>query len=298
MDNLSFAGFQAEFQRLRTAGKQIRCGMGLYRADPKDGVAWITGASTGIGRALALDLCRQGYTVAVTARDEERLATLADETRSLPGRAIPFPCDVTDEAGMAKTVSAIEKEAGPIILAVFNAGNYFPTRGERLDVLNVVNTFQINLFGVVYGLVPAVERMRARGNGHVVLVGSASSYFGWPSASAYGASKAALNNFAEALKYDFDKLNIRIQVVNPGFIDTPLTQKNSFSMPALMPVDKAAERMAQAIKSGGFEVHFPKRFTWFLKILRILPQPLRFWFINRATGWKTRPLANGRKPKE
>lgn len=272
--------------------------MALYRADPRDGVAWITGASTGIGRALALALCRQGYTVAVTARDEDRLATLADETRALPGRAIPFPCDVTDESEMNKTAGAIEKEAGPIVLAVYNAGTYFPTRGERLDVLNVVNTFQINLFGIVYGLVPVVGRMRQRGRGQVVLVGSASSYFGWPSASAYGASKAALNNFAEALKYDFDKMNIRIQVVNPGFIDTPLTQKNSFAMPALMPVDEASARMAKAIRSGGFESNFPRRFTWFLKLLRILPQPLRFWFINRMTGWKTRPLANGRKPRD
>lgn len=272
--------------------------MGLYRADPKDGVAWITGASTGIGRALALDLCRQGYTVAVTARDEDRLATLVDEAQSLPGRAISFPCDVTDDAAMLKTVAAIEKEAGPIVLAVYNAGTYFPTRGERLDVLNVINTFQINLFGVVYGLVPVVERMRARGKGQVMLVGSASSYFGWPSASAYGASKAALNNFAEALKYDFDKMNIRIQVVNPGFIDTPLTQKNTFVMPALMPVDKASRRMAQAIRTGGFETAFPSRFTLPLKLLRMLPQSLRFWYINRMTGWKTRPLANGRKPKQ
>lgn len=272
--------------------------MGLYRADPKDGIVWITGASTGIGRALALRLCRDGYTVAATARDEDRLATLATETESLAGKAIAFPCDVTDETGMAKTVSAIEKQVGPIVLAVFNAGNYFPTRGERLDVLNVVKTFEINLFGVIYGLVPTVERMRKRGRGQVVFVASASSYFGWPSASSYGATKAALNNFAEALKYDFDKLNIRIQVVNPGFIDTPLTAKNAFKMPALMPVDKAVERMVDALKTGGFEVSFPRRFTWFLKLLRILPQPLRYWFINRATGWKTRPLASGRTPKD
>lgn len=272
--------------------------MGLYRADAQDGVAWITGASTGIGRALALELCTAGYTVAVTARDEDRLATLVEETTSLRGRAIAFPCDVTDEAAMLKTVAAIERDAGPIVLAVFNAGTYYPTRGERLDTMNVLKTFEINLFGVVFGLVPTVERMRAREKGQVVLVGSASSYFGWPSASAYGASKAALNNFAEGLKYDFDKLNIRIQVVNPGFIDTPLTAKNAFSMPALMPVDKAAKRMAAAIARGGFETNFPHRFTWFLKVLRILPQPLRFWFINRATGWKSRPLANGRKPKD
>jgi short-subunit dehydrogenase len=132
--------------------------------------------------------------------------------------------------------------------------------------------------------------MRERGRGHVVVVASVTSYFGWPSAAAYGATKAALNNIAEALKYDFDKLDIRIQVMNPGFIDTPLTAKNNFAMPGLMPVDRAAARIAMALKSGGFETTFPRRFTWCMKVLRILPQPLRFWFINRATGWNKRRI--------
>lgn len=272
--------------------------MALYRARPADGVAWITGASTGIGRALARDLAAEGYTVAVSARDEERLHTLVEETAGYPGKIMPFACDVTDELGMARTVAAIEKAAGPIVLAVFNAGNYFPTRGERLDVLNIVKTFEINMLGVMFGLVPVVDLMRERGRGQVVVVGSASSYFGWPSAAAYGSSKAALNNMAEALKHDFDKMNIRIQVVNPGFVDTPLTEKNQFSMPALMPVDRAARRMADGIRGGGFEIHFPRRFTWFLKFLRILPMPVRYWFIHKVTGWEKRPMANGRSRKK
>lgn len=270
----------------------------LYRADPKDGVAWITGASTGIGRALALELVAEGYTVAATSRDEERLHTLVEETAGMPGRVMAFPCDVTDEAAMRNTAAAIEREAGEIVLAVFNAGNYFPTRGERLDALNIINTFDINLFGVLYGLVPVVDRMRHRGYGHVVLVGSASSYFGWPSAGAYGASKAALNNLAEALKHDFDKMNIRLQVVNPGFVATPLTERANVSMPALMPVDRASKRMAQAIRSGGFETSFPRRFTLWLKLLRMLPFELRFWFIHKVTGWRKRPMASGRKPRD
>ena len=104
--------------------------MALYRASPRDGVTWITGASTGIGRALALELARKGYTVAITARDEGELAAVADEARALPGRVVAFPCDVTDEAGMEGAVAAIEKEAGPIALAILNAGAYLPTRGE------------------------------------------------------------------------------------------------------------------------------------------------------------------------
>ena len=136
--------------------------MSLYRAKPKDGVAWITGASTGIGRALARELASEGYTVAATARDEDRLATLVEETAQLPGKILPFPCDVTDESAMRMIATAIERDAGPIVLAIFNAGTYFPTRGERLDVLNIVKTYEINMFGVFYGLVPVVEHMRAR----------------------------------------------------------------------------------------------------------------------------------------
>ncbi|MBA3449552.1 MAG: SDR family NAD(P)-dependent oxidoreductase, partial [Pseudaminobacter sp.] len=163
--------------------------------------------------------------------------------------------------------------------------------------LNIMKTFEINLFGVVYGLVPVVEYMRERGRGQVVLVGSASCYFGWPSAAAYGASKAALNNLAEALKHDFDKMNIRIQVINPGFVDTPLTERNQFPMPALMHVDKASKRMSAALKSGGFETNFPWRFTWMLKFLRLLPMPVRYALVHAATGWKKRPLAPSRKPR-
>lgn len=272
--------------------------MELYRARPGDGVAWITGASTGIGRALALNLAREGYTVAATARDEDRLGTLVDEAAGMPGRIVSFPCDVTEEAAMAATVSAIERTAGPIALAIFNAGTYFPTRGERLDTSNVVKTFEINLFGVIYGIVPVLDRMRARGRGHFVVVGSASSYFGWPNAASYGSSKAALNNMAEALKHDFDKLNIRIQVVNPGFVDTPLTRKNEFSMPALMPVEDAARRMADGIRKGGFEISFPRRLNWPLKLLSMMPFSWRYAIIHRITKWDSRPLAPARKPRD
>ncbi|MEO9339125.1 SDR family NAD(P)-dependent oxidoreductase [Mesorhizobium sp. SB112] len=270
--------------------------MAIYRANPKDGVAWVTGASTGIGRSLALDLAAEGYTVAVTARDEERLVSLESEAKG-PGRIISFPCDVTDGVAMLATVVAIEEQLGAIALAVFNAGTYFPTRGERLDALNIINSFDINLFGVLHGLVPVVERMRLRGQGHVVFVGSASSYFGWPSAAAYGSTKAALNNFAESLKHDFDKMNIRIQLVNPGFVDTPLTEKTGFSMPALVPVADASKRMAKGFRSGGFEISFPRRLNWPLKLLRALPFSFRFWLIHKITGWKDRPMAKARKPR-
>jgi len=271
--------------------------MTLYRAKPADGVAWITGASTGIGRQLALDLAAKGYTVAATARDAENLENLVQEAAARGDRIVAAPCDVTDEKQMDRTVTWIEKEAGPIVLAVFNAGTYSPTHGERLETDNFVHTFRVNVFGVVFGLVPVVDRMRERGFGQVVLVGSVTSYFGLPSAAAYGATKAALNNMAQSLKYDFDKLNIRIQVVNPGFVDTPLTAKNKFDMPALMSVDKACERFLDGIARGGFEIVFPRRLAWLLKAGTFLPQMLYHRLIRKATGWDQRRFGIKKKGK-
>ncbi len=263
--------------------------MSLYRAGPTDGVAWVTGASSGIGRALALELARDGYTVAVTARRTERLEALAVEAGALAGSIRPCACDVTDEHAMAATVAAIERDCGPIALAVFNAGDYFPTRGEALGTREFVDTFGVNVLGTVFGLVPVVERMKTRGRGHVAIIGSASSYGGLPRAAAYGATKAALNTMAAGLKFDFDPLNIRIQVFNPGFVATPLTEQNRFAMPALISVETAIGRIRDGLRTGGFEVSFPRRFTWVLKLLALLPYPAYFALVRRATGWHRRP---------
>lgn len=275
--------------------------MGLYRASPDDGIAWVTGASSGIGRQIALNLATAGYTVAATARSEQKLTALSASAEQLAGRIIPFPCDLTDEAATGRTIAAIENTFGPIALAVLNAGNYFPTSIDRLDTKSFLNTYEINVFGVIYCLVPLINRMREHSRGHIVLTGSVSSYFGLPTTAAYGATKAALNNMVWSLKHDLDKVNIRIQIVNPGFVDTPLTAKNSFPMPALMQVDKAAERVIHAISSGGVEVTFPRRFTWVLKALGLLPLPVSHWVINRATGWNKRPVRKisvaGAKPR-
>ena len=273
--------------------KAIGATMKLYRVKPGDGVVWITGASAGIGRALALHMAQKGYDVIATARGAEKLETLAAESAGMLGRIHALACDVTDRAAMASAVEAIETRHGPICLAVFNAGNYWPTHGEALDIDAFEKTYRVNMFGVLNGLVPAVERMKALGRGQVVLVASVSGYSGLPAASAYGASKAAINNMAESLKFDFDKMNIRIQVVNPGFVDTPATQKNDFAMPALMPVEKAVAAMVYGIENGGFEITFPRRFTYLLKFARMLPHPVYFWLLNRSTGWPKRPMDFG-----
>lgn len=272
--------------------------MTLYRATPTDGIAWVTGGSSGIGRAVAKELAAAGFTVCVTARDEDPIDTLIAEAGALPGRILSYPCDVTDEKRMAATVAAIEAEVGPIVLAIFNAGSYVPVAGENLSVRKFRRTFDVNVMGVVHGLVPAVRHMRERARGQVVLIGSVSAYFGWPTTAAYGASKAALNQIAESLKFDFDKINIRIQVANPGFIDTPLVKHNEFHMPALMPADLAARRMLDGIRRGGFEISFPRRLTWALKAVRFLPFRVRYELIDWISGWKKRPLAPARKRKD
>jgi NAD(P)-dependent dehydrogenase (short-subunit alcohol dehydrogenase family) len=264
--------------------------MTLYRANPKDGVAWITGGSSGLGRALAKDLANQGYAVAVTSLPEDPADTLIVETAQMSGHVKSFPCDVTDEQGMARTAAAIEEQMGPIVLAVFNAGNYIATPGENLVVRDFHRSFAVNYFGIVNGVVPVVELMRVRGRGHVVLVGSVTAFSGWPTTAAYGGTKAAINILAESLKYDFDKMNIRVQVINPGFVDTPLTEKNKLPMPGLMPVHRASRRMARGIRKGGFEVTFPYHISWPLKLLGLLPRPIGRFVIGLTTHWWARPL--------
>lgn len=269
--------------------------MAIYRADRKHGVAWLTGGSTGMGRQLALDLAAAGWTVAVTARKEHAEYPAPETSGMRGGRIVSYNCDVTDEAGMAETVRIIEGDLGPIVLAIFNAGIYIPVHGEALAISDFRTTCEVNFFGVLNGMVPVVERMRTRNRGHIVINASVSSYFGWPTLAAYGATKAALNNMADALRYDFEKMNIRIQILNPGFVDTPLAAKNRYLMPALMPVRKASARMMRAIQRGGYEVTFPWRLTLWMKFMRLWPRELTFSFMNLVSRWRSRPLIPGRK---
>jgi NAD(P)-dependent dehydrogenase (short-subunit alcohol dehydrogenase family) len=267
--------------------------MTSYTAKPVDGAAWVTGASSGIGRALALNLAREGFAVFATARSADDLEALSGEAETLKGEIIAAPGDVTDAGAMAKIVHRIDGEGAGLALAVFNAGIYRPVHGETLKVEDFDKSFAVNLSGVVNGLVPAVERMKARGRGQLAIVSSVTGYGGMPTSAAYGATKAALINMAESLKFDLDKFGVRIQVINPGFVDTPATADNAFSMPALMQPDDAAARIAAGLKSTAFEITFPRRFTYVLKLLQFLPYSAYFALMNAATGWKKRPLETG-----
>jgi len=267
--------------------------MRSYTAGPSDGSAWVTGASSGIGRALALKLAGEGYTVYATARGEEALLELERASGGLKGEIRAAPADVTDRAAMAELAERIDADGAGLALAVFNAGIYLPVHGEMLDVTDFERSFAVNLSGVVNGLVPAVARMKARGRGQIAIVSSVTGYGGMPTSAAYGATKAALINMAESLKFDLDKLGVRIQVINPGFVDTPATANNAFAMPALLQPEDAAGRIAAGLKSTAFEISFPRRFTYVLKALQWLPYPAYFAVMNAATGWKKRPLETG-----
>ena len=267
--------------------------MTAFTATPSDGSAWVTGASSGIGRALALDLAGEGFTVYATARGDEALAVLENQSGELKGQIIAAPGDVRDAKAMAGIAGRIDADGNGLALAVFNAGVYLPVHGETLKVADFDKSFSVNLSGVVNGLVPAIERMKVRGRGQLAIVSSVTGYGGMPTSAAYGATKAALINMAESLKFDLDKIGVRIQVINPGFVDTPATEDNAFEMPALLQPEDAAKRIAQGLKSGSFEITFPRRFTYVLKALQLLPYPAYFWLMNAATGWKKRPLETG-----
>jgi short-subunit dehydrogenase len=242
---------------------------------------WITGASSGIGRELALQLARRGDSVAVSARRADELQKLAAEAG--PGRVLPYPVDVGDAAAMARAADEIEAALGPLDLAVFNAGTHAPVEIERFSAAPFRHLMEINYMGAVNGLAAVVPRFVARRAGHVAVVSSVAGYRGLPSASAYGPTKAALINLCESLKPDLDRYGVKISLINPGFVRTPLTDLNPFPMPFLMEADAAARRIVAGLDNGAFEITFPRRFTFMLKLARMLPYALYFRLVKRAT---------------
>jgi len=237
---------------------------------------WCTGAGKGIGRALVLRLAREGCRVAVSARTEGDLVALADEASEFRGEVVPFPLDVTDEQAVVRAMDNIETSIGLPDLVVFNAGTHIPVRAEEFSVKPFRDLVEINIMGVVYGLAAVLPRFIERRRGHVAIVASVTGYRGLPTAAAYGASKAALINMAESLKPELDRYGVRISVVNPGFVKTPLTDKNDFPMPFLIEADDAARRIVSGLRRGRFEIAFPRRFVWGLKVLRCFPYALYF----------------------
>ncbi len=251
---------------------------------PREGAAWVTGASTGIGRAVAARLARDGWTVLASARSADKLATLADECAGSKGTIVPLPCDVTDLGGTKAAIAKAKAETGPIALAILNAGTYRPDSLRTFSSTETIAQFEINVFGAFHCLEAVLPDWIEAGRGHVAIVSSVAGYRGLPRAMGYGATKAALINFAESLRLVAERHGIKVQVINPGFVRTPLTDKNDFPMPFLVEVEDAAREIVDGLASSKFEIAFPGPFVFILKRLQSLPYPLYFSLIKRQTG--------------
>lgn len=240
--------------------------------------AWVTGAGSGIGRALALRLAREGWIVAVSARTAQDLASLAAEAH---GRIYPFPLDVTNEERTLETIAAIEDAVGPLDLVVLNAGIYKRDSAAHFDARAFGVMVDVNIMGSVHCLAAVMPRMIERRSGHIAVVSSVSGYVGLPGAAAYGATKAALINMCEALYPELAARNVNLSLINPGFGDTPLTRKNDFPMPFLISIDAAVDHIMAGLRSRRFEIAFPWKMVLSMKLLAALPAGLRFAITRR-----------------
>ncbi len=236
-------------------------------------IAWITGSSSGIGRALAERLLRDGYRVAVSARSADALTSLAT---AHPGKVGVYPLDVTNADAVRQVFSTIERDMGAVDLAVFAAGSYTRDYAERLRTAAHASDVRSERAWDC-----GLPRNRHAGddrppNGHIAVVASVSGYVGLPGAATYGATKAALNVMCEALYPELERHGVKITIVNPGFVDTPLTKKNDFPMPFLVSSEEAADTIAKGLKKGKFEIIFPWKMALAIRFLHALPHALRF----------------------
>lgn len=241
---------------------------------------WVIGASYGIGAEIARELLARGARVALSARRRELLQQVAGDARA----AVIAELDVTDRASIGRAAGAIEAHWGGFDLALIVAGTHAEMRAQSFDLVAAKRLLDVNLIGVLNCLdqiLPALLRQRSGGVG---IVSSIAGYAGLPKALIYGPSKAALINLAESLYGDLHPEGIGVYLINPGFVDTPLTQKNEFSMPALMSAAAAARATLDGIAKGRFEIHYPARFTAWFKLLRMLPYRLQFAAVRRVTG--------------
>ena len=242
-------------------------------------VIWITGAGKGIGRALANHYASAGWIVAASARTEADLRALADQAPK--GSIKPFLLNVADQEATAETVRQIELELGAVDIAIFNAGTYLRIGANGFSVDEFRQLVETNLMGTVNGLDPIMKVFLARRSGHIAVVASLAGYRGLPGAAAYGATKAALINMCEALKPDLKKSGVKLNLINPGFVETPLTAQNDFPMPFLIPVEEAVAHIVRGLERSDFEIAFPVRFAFLMKVLRFLPNRLFFALTRR-----------------
>ncbi|MCY4153042.1 MAG: SDR family NAD(P)-dependent oxidoreductase [Aestuariivita sp.] len=234
---------------------------------------WLIGASEGLGAALAQSLSARGAQLVISARSQDRLETVA---QSLPRAAIVVPIDVTNDASIDSAVAA----AGDVDGVVFLAAQYWPMSATEWHHQKAVDMVEVNFVGCLRVLGKVVPRMISRDAGHIVLCGSLAGFRGLPGAIGYGASKAALMSLAETMHADLANTNVIVQLVNPGFIRTRLTEKNAFRMPFIMSPEAAAESVLQHMRGDSFQRSFPRVFSWVFRGSQLMPDWLYFRFFS------------------
>jgi NADP-dependent 3-hydroxy acid dehydrogenase YdfG len=240
---------------------------------------WVIGASSGIGEACANALLAQGAKVALSSRRVERLNAIAAQAQT--DQALVIPLDVTNDDQFHGAYQTLLNTWGGVDLLLFVSGMYIPLRADDFEIQAAEQTIEANLLGPMRAVALVLPEMLKAHAGHIAIVGSVAGYSGLPKALAYGPSKAGIINFCETLYYDLLPEGVSVHMISPGFVATEATAQNDFEMPALISAAQAAIEILGGIQRGEFDIHFPKRFSRFLKLLRILPYPLYFWIVRR-----------------
>jgi NAD(P)-dependent dehydrogenase (short-subunit alcohol dehydrogenase family) len=248
-----------------------------YVAKPQDGIAWVSSASTGLGRAVAMALAEDGWTVAVSGRSPVDLDTLVAACAECPGKIVPYPGDLTKGGIVAQIVKRIESKQGPIVLAVLPPSEDEAIATGALSREMLDEAYAASFVSVTNALLPLLPSMRQRRLGQIALVSSIIGYGGLPDMRATGAAKAALINLAESLHSDLATDGVRLQVITPGPLGRPPENAGAFARRAYLPFDQAASRVVAGLRSPvQFEIAFPRRVIWPMKAVKLLPYPLYF----------------------
>ena len=244
---------------------------------------WITGGSTGIGKSLAIKFANEGWNVAISARREELLNQLSEKYENISS----FPLDVTDKLKCKEIFNQIKNKYESVDICFFSTGTWNPKKEKDIDVEQIENVFKVNFFGTLNTVKAVEEYFKSKKDGIITIVSSIAGYKGLPNSTGYGPSKSALNNLAESLYFDFQRFGVRICLVSPGFIKTPMTDKNNFKMPFLKTPEYAAEKIYNGlIKQNVFEIHFPKSLTLILKFLSLLPNKIYLNLVGKLTKYQ------------